>query len=399
MADPNPDDAQESEAGDLMGGDSPLMRRSTLRQVLSSLVAGRPGEGASVLRLSETTESALVGALVEVLESELSPARMAERMGDVLRCRLHLSNQLANECYRAAFYLGGDWEHLATNPLYSRFAANKAGQPLDKWVHYFEAYHEVLGSYVGRPIRLLEIGVFHGGGLDQLRWYLGSEATVVGVDVDPAVRAICADRFPVEIGDQTDTGFLDMVVEKHGPFDVIIDDGGHTMAQQIASVEHLFAGLMPGGTYLVEDCHTSYWPDYQDHEQTFIEWAKARVDDLNAYHHSQEVDLPIWAKSVSSMRFFDSIVVLQKGRRFAPFCEVSGTGSFVTGDRFDESTLLWKQAMLRVAEEQLLENQRAFADLHAEMAALQTELASIKESRSYRATAPVRRLRGSTERP
>lgn len=382
-------------ADDLQGGDSPLMRRSSLHQVLTAVVSGRPGDGASALRASETTEPDVVESLVQVLESDLTGAQMAERLGDVLRSALHVSNQLANECYRASFYLSRHWEALAGNPLYARFAANKAGQPLDKWVHYFEVYDQVLRGYVGQPIRLLEIGVFHGGGLDQLRSYLGPRAHVVGIDIDPAVKAICADRFPVEIGDQTDTEFLDAVVDRHGPFDVIIDDGGHTMAQQITAVESLFAGLEPGGTYLVEDCHTSYWPQYQDAERTFIDWAKDRVDDLNAYHHSRQVQLPIWATSVSSAQFFDSIVVLQKGRRYPPFCEVAGTGSFISGDRFDESMLLWKQAMLRSTEEQLSENQRAFADLHAEMAALRTELASIKESRSYRATAPVRRFGGS----
>ena len=215
-----------------------------------------------------------------------------------------------------------------------------------------------------------------GADLTNLRYFLGPDAHLVGIDIDPASKAICAGRFPVEVGDQTDPDFLDMVVEKHGPFDVIIDDGGHSMVQQITSIEHLFPGLRPGGTYLVEDCHTSYWPQYIDGEPTFIEWAKARIDDLNAYHHSQELVLPAWARTVSSMQFFDSIVVVKKGRRHPPFCEIAGTGSFVSGDRFDESLVLWKQAavdvkaaQLHATEEELLETQEAFSQLHAEMVA------------------------------
>ena len=49
------------------------------------------------------------------------------------------------------------------------------------------------------------------------------------------------------------------MVDRYGPFDIIIDDGGHTMEQQIASIETLFPALNEGGVYLCEDTHTSYW--------------------------------------------------------------------------------------------------------------------------------------------
>ncbi len=51
-----------------------------------------------------------------------------------------------------------------------------------------------------------------------------------------AVQAV-AGQYPVEIGDQEDPAFLRLVAERHGPFDIVIDDGGHRMRQQIVSVE------------------------------------------------------------------------------------------------------------------------------------------------------------------
>ena len=42
----------------------------------------------------------------------------------------------------------------------------------------------------------------------------------------------------------------------------MIDDGGHTMEQQIVSIETLFPLLADGGVYLVEDTHTSYWDSH-----------------------------------------------------------------------------------------------------------------------------------------
>jgi hypothetical protein len=39
----------------------------------------------------------------------------------------------------------------------------------------------------------------------------------------------------------------------------VIDDGGHTMKQQITSFTHLMALIKPGGVYFIEDLETSYY--------------------------------------------------------------------------------------------------------------------------------------------
>ena len=128
------------------------------------------------------------------------------------------------------------------------------------------------------------------------------------------------------IGDQEDPEFLASVVAEHGPFDIVIDDGGHTMGQQIASIETLFPSVSDGGVYLVEDCHTSYFPEFdagRGKPGTFIEWAKERIDDLHAYHEGVPVH-PVWTEHVDAIHWYDSIVVFDKQRRSAPFCEQVG---------------------------------------------------------------------------
>lgn len=40
---------------------------------------------------------------------------------------------------------------------------------------------------------------------------------------------------------------------------MIVDDGGHTPAQQRASYERLFPALRHGGLYIIEDIETSFW--------------------------------------------------------------------------------------------------------------------------------------------
>jgi cephalosporin hydroxylase len=312
-----------------------VLSRSSLTSILYSIATGYTDRAVELLTTSDEISDDERELLTRAVVADDECWAQARGLGDALRS-LGAERHLSNECYRVAFYSSDDWKALSSNPLYAFFTANRGGNPLDKWIHYFEIYDRHLASYRGRPVRVLEIGVYRGGGLEMLRHYLGPEAKLVGIDIDEVALA-AARGYEVELGDQADPEFLRRVSQKHGPFDVVIDDGGHTMLQQIASVETLFPLLNEGGTYLVEDCHTSYWPAYADQGpdgQTFIDWVKDRIDDLNAFHHSQLQKLiSPWQTHLDALHIYDSIVVLTKRRRAAPFSELSGTKEFLTYDR------------------------------------------------------------------
>jgi hypothetical protein len=312
-----------------------VLSRSSLTSILYSIATGYTDRAVELLTTSDEISDDERELLTRPVVADDDCTAQARGLGDALRS-LGAERHLSNECYRVAFYAGDDWKALSSNPLYAFFVANRGGNPLDKWVHYFEIYDRHLASYRGRPVRVLEIGVYRGGGLEMLRHYLGPDAHLVGIDIDEVALA-AARGYEVELGDQADPEFLRCVSEKHGPFDIVIDDGGHTMLQQIASVETLFPLLNEEGTYLVEDCHTSYWPAYADQGpdgQTFIEWVKDRIDDLNAYHHSQlqEFTSP-WQTHLDGLHIYDSVAVLYKRRRAAPFSELAGTKEFINYDR------------------------------------------------------------------
>jgi hypothetical protein len=63
-------------------------------------------------------------------------------------------------------------------------------------------------------------------------------------------------------GDQADVAFLEKFMKEAGTFDVIIDDGGHTMMQQKTSLDTLWKSVKPGGLYFCEDLETSFMPQY-----------------------------------------------------------------------------------------------------------------------------------------
>lgn len=218
------------------------------------------------------------------------------------------------------------------NPLRQYFQ-NNSGRLIHKWDHYFDIYHRHFEKFRGRPLKVLEFGVFHGGSLQMWKWYFGSECRVIGVDINPACKTLEEERVHVEIGDQEDRFFLQSLAEKYGPFDIVIDDGGHTMGQQIATYEELLPAVAVNGVYLVEDLLTSYRLNYSGglHKPgTFIEYSKRLIDGLNAWH-SQQPDIFApneFTKTVLSMHFYDSVLVLEKGLREKPWHAKTGRPSF-----------------------------------------------------------------------
>ena len=237
-----------------------MLSGESVATILYALATGFTDRAVNVVAMSDEIDELEREVLWTALTSSDDRSEQARHFGDALRS-LSAPRPLVNEAYRAAFYSGDGWKSLSANPLFAYFVANRGGTPIDKWNHYFSIYETQLARFRGTSARVLEIGVYRGGGLELLRHHLGAGAYLVGIDINDSIRAAIGDRHPIEVGDQADPDFLLRVVEKHGPFDVVIDDGGHTMRQQITAVETLFPHLAEGGVYVVEDCHTSYWPE------------------------------------------------------------------------------------------------------------------------------------------
>jgi SAM-dependent methyltransferase len=141
----------------------------------------------------------------------------------------------------------------APGPLEAYFDANREGPGIWKWRHYFDVYHRHFARFVGRPVNVLEIGVFSGGSLPMWRQYFGPRSSIYGVDIEPACTAYEGERIKVFIGDQSDPEFWKRFKAEVPELDVVIDDGGHLPHQQATTLEHLLPHLRPGGVFLCED--------------------------------------------------------------------------------------------------------------------------------------------------
>ena len=219
-----------------------------------------------------------------------------------------------------------------SDPLEQYFRTN-SGRLIAKWHHYFEIYHRHLARYRDQPVTIVEFGVFHGGSLQMWKHYFGPRARIIGVDINPDCAAFAGPQVEIVIGDQEDRSFLRHLAHRIGPIDVVIEDGGHTMRQQIHTFEELWPSVKIGGTFLIEDLHTSYWDSYGGGHRrpgTFIEYAKDLIDQMHAWH-SREPDTFAagqYTRSLKGMHIYDSVIVFDKGDVPRPRNSATGTPSF-----------------------------------------------------------------------
>ncbi|MCU0907090.1 MAG: class I SAM-dependent methyltransferase [Rhodobacteraceae bacterium] len=204
---------------------------------------------------------------------------------------------------------------MADSGFLHRYFLSNGDKRLHKFLHYFDIYERHFARFRDRPIRMLEIGVHGGGSLAMWRAYFHPDSTIVGVDINPACARHEAPGVHVRIGSQDDPAFLARVAAEFGPFDIVLDDGSHVNAHVITSFQALYPQVTPTGVYLVEDMHTSYWPKFGGglrRDGTFIEFAKAKIDEINAPHVRGDFPVTDFTRTADSISFYGSVVVIEK---------------------------------------------------------------------------------------
>lgn len=224
---------------------------------------------------------------------------------------------------------------MEDNPL-KAFFHGPHDRPLYKWDHYFDIYHRHFSGFRARPIRMLEIGVYKGGSLDMWRDYFHLDSVIVGIDIKPECKDLERGNIKVRIGNQKDPAFLHSVVDEFGPFDIVVDDGGHLSGDQITSFKVLYPQMAANGVYQVEDTHTNLWPSYlrRSGGATFLSFCNQKIMELMQWTGQEHLvdrfhlpraarsgTLPVteFCRSTTGMAFYDSVVVFEKGERPEPY--------------------------------------------------------------------------------
>lgn len=195
-----------------------------------------------------------------------------------------------------------------------------AKRPIYKWSNYFDIYDAHFSRFRGTKVNVLEIGIAGGGSLQMWKWYFGQKAKIYGIDIDEA-KLFEEVKIKTFQCDQANRDQLQEVIGKMPTLDIVIDDGGHTMEQQINSFEIIYPAMSDEGIYLCEDTFTCYFEEYGGGpaaKRTFMAVIKKHIDQLSANHSREQVPMTDFTASTDSMHFYNSVVVIEKGIQALP---------------------------------------------------------------------------------
>lgn len=188
------------------------------------------------------------------------------------------------------------------------YARQKTGRGLWKWMHYYDIYERHLGKFVGQEVNVVEIGVYSGGSLDMWRDYLGPHCHVHGVDIAEACRAYSGEQVSITIGDQADRRFWREFLRERPSIDIVIDDGGHQVDQQITTLEELLPHLSRGGVYICEDIAGVHNPIHD-----YLAGLYRNLDAWNAPDRLQSRTIPNgFQQAVASIHRYPYLLVIER---------------------------------------------------------------------------------------
>jgi 23S rRNA U2552 (ribose-2'-O)-methylase RlmE/FtsJ len=188
----------------------------------------------------------------------------------------------------------------------------------DKWSHYFPIYDRHFSRYQNTSVIFWEIGVQKGGSCQMWNRYFGPNARIIGIDIDPSYADNVDPGVEIRIGNQSDTNFLQSIIDEFGYPDIVLDDGSHMMADVTATFDFMYNKISRNGVYMIEDMHTCYWPHYGggvSNPDSFLNISKKHIDQLTA-HWSQGKVIPDWiTDNTQSISYYDSVIVYERGQQ------------------------------------------------------------------------------------
>src|SRR4029077_19083825 len=182
----------------------------------------------------------------------------------------------------------------------------------DKIKHrYLDVYDPILAPWVGKEIKLLEIGIHKGGSLQLWRDYF-QLGVIIGIDIKLPEHFVLGERIQIFKGSQSDKQFLSEVANKVAPegFDIIIDDASHIGALTKTAFWHLFDNhLKPRGLYAIEDWGTGYLDDFPDGKRLdVVNSSVSPVQSLSSEPSDASMKIPFPCHSHGMVGFIKELV-------------------------------------------------------------------------------------------
>ncbi|MFM8900433.1 MAG: hypothetical protein ACKOF9_10875 [Burkholderiales bacterium] len=204
--------------------------------------------------------------------------------------------------------------------------------PSVKITSYFPAYVEMFGHLVNRKCVFIETGILDGGSLFMWRKWLGPEARIIGIDLNPEAAKWRESGFEIFIGDQGDPEFWKATLREVGSFDALLDDGGHQSFQQIVTAIEAIKLANNDCVIAVEDTFTSFMKDFSAHGSfSFLEYAKDATDILigrsseiyaDRFPKKINTDAINEFRNVYSIQFYNGIVAFHVSQKYSQNPEI-----------------------------------------------------------------------------
>jgi hypothetical protein len=173
--------------------------------------------------------------------------------------------------------MGMKHKYESLDELGRRFRTDKSSIHHD----YLTFYERFFEKFRDQQVKILEVGIHRGFSLEVWREYF-QRGTIIGADIKPLVPAPPSSRITIEVIDQSNIEDLVQLGIRHGPFDIIIEDGSHLWEHQITTFRTLFPFVRDGGIYIAEDLQTNFGPMESDYRGvssiSCVDYLKKLVD-------------------------------------------------------------------------------------------------------------------------
>jgi len=160
--------------------------------------------------------------------------------------------------------------------------------------HEFTEFYDQYFSDFISP-RIMEIGVYK---LKSIEMYLKyfDEPYILGIDIIDKTNYL-NNKWVFKQCDQSKIKDLIRITENEEKFNIIIDDGGHTMKQQQVSLGYLIDYVKPKGYYIVEDLHTSFRANFIESDckvttyDLLLDWKNGKLTMSNYISEKQQKNI------------------------------------------------------------------------------------------------------------
>jgi hypothetical protein len=183
---------------------------------------------------------------------------------------------------------------------------------------YFDSYSSLFQSYINKPITFVEVGIYGGGSLYIWKKFFHPKSRIIGIDLNPESKKYEKYGYEIHIGDQENPSFWKKFYKKVGKVDIILDDGGHTDAQQTQTLISSIKNINKDGKIVIEDTHASYLTEFGNPSKTsFVNYSKKIIDIINyrfknkeflKYNRNKNILFKLFQENIFSISYFESIV-------------------------------------------------------------------------------------------